>query len=203
MDPNILQRVAPAYNGVCLRERGGPFQGKMATSLSSGNWLTLNWLNLVFVFAAAPIIMQSFIHRPTFYIVHHSGFLDSFLDLNSHTLEDCNFDRYLIRSETMADRAPLLPRTDSPYESSIFVSVCHSRWHFLGQRSLLLLRGVLAVYLSAILVLCVVREHASSSSEHLYFFDGRYLSFALQVVYYWITTVGCVIVINAQSTTFS
>lgn len=135
--------------------------------------------------------MRSFIHRPTFYVIHHSGFLDYFLDLDGHTLEDCDFERYTMRSETFAERAPLLSQGGlSPHDHSIFMRVCHSPWHFLGQRGLLLARVTLAVYLSAVLLLCIVYHDTSGFRGSMFAFDARNLSIILQVVYYWITAVG-------------
>ena len=57
----------------------------------------------------------------TSYITHHTGFLDSFLNSPDHDLQDCDIDRHLLQSATMAETTPLLPRPKRPlHEHSIF-----------------------------------------------------------------------------------
>ena len=128
----------------------------------------------------------------SFYIVHHNGFLDSLLNSEEHGLKDCKLDRLLPRSETMAEREPLLPRQNRPtHQHSIFQLVCHSPWYFIGQRSLLFARSFLALYLSALLGLAVYYECTSGHGRHAKFFPfySSTISFAIQVIYYWITAV--------------
>ena len=134
--------------------------------------------------------MHSIIRRPTLNIVHHSLFLALCLGLNDHPLQDCPFDRTMIRSETMAERALLLPQAhQTGHDPPIFVRVCHSPWPFLNQRSLALVRTILALYSAVILAFSVGREWKDPTRGNLLFFDARILSFAVQTMYYWITMV--------------
>ena len=128
----------------------------------------------------------------SFYVVHHFGFLDSFLNSEEHSLENCNLDKLLLRSDTMAEREPLLPRQNRPaHQHSIFQLVCHSPWYYISQRSLLFARSFLALYLSAVLGLALYYECTPDHRKHakLFPFYGSTISFAIQVVYYWITAV--------------
>lgn len=128
----------------------------------------------------------------SFYVVHHFSFLDSFLNSEEHSLENCPLDRLLLRSDTMAEREPLLPRQNRPsHQHSIFQLVCHSPWYYIGQRSLLFARSFLALYLSAVLGLAVYYECTPGHRKHAKFFPfhGSTISFVVQVIYYWITAV--------------
>ena len=130
----------------------------------------------------------------SFYVVHHTGFLDLLLNSEEHSLKDCNLDRLLPRSDTMAEREPLLPRQNRPvHQHSIFQLVCHSPWYYIGQRSLLFVRSFLAFYLTAVLGLAVYYECTPDHRRHAKFFPfyGSTISFAIQVIYYWITAVCC------------
>ena len=123
----------------------------------------------------------------SFYVVHHNGFLDSLLNSEEHGLKDCKLDRLLLRSETMAEREPLLPRQNRPaHQHSIFQLVCHSPWYHIGQRSLLFARSFLALYLSALLGLAAYYECTPGHRRHAKFFPfyGSTISFAIQVIYY-------------------
>ena len=130
----------------------------------------------------------------SFYLVHHNGFLDSLLNSEEHSLKHCKLDRLVPRSDTMAEREPLLPRQNKPaHQHSIFHLVCHSPWYCIGQRSLLLARSFLALYLSAVLGLAIYYECTPGHRRHAKFFpfNGSTISFAIQVIYYWITAVCC------------
>lgn len=151
-----------------------------------------------FLFSRA-IFMPSLFHKHfhlaesrSFYVVHHNGFLDSLLNSEEHGLKNCKLDRLLPRSDTMAEREPLLPRQNRPaHQYSIFQFVCHSPWYYIGQRSLLFARSFLALYLSAVLGLFVYYECTPGHRRHakLFPFYGSTISFAIQVIYYWITAV--------------
>ena len=142
-----------------------------------------------------PLLFHKQVHlakSPSFYVVHHFGFLDPFLNSEEHSLENCNLGRLLLRSETMAEREPLLPRQNRPaHQHSIFQLVCHSPWYYIGQRSLLFARSFLALYLSAVLGLAVYYECTPNHRKYakLFPFYGSTISFAIQVIYYWITAV--------------
>ncbi len=130
----------------------------------------------------------------SFYVVHHSGFLDLLLNSEEHGLKDCNLDRLLPRSDTMAEREPLLPRQNRPaHQHSIFQLVCHSPWYYIGQRSLLFARSFFALYLTAVFGLAVYYECTPGHRRYAKFFPfyGSTISFAIQVIYYWITAVCC------------
>lgn len=138
--------------------------------------------------------MPSLIHRASFYVVHHSGILDPFLDADEHSLEDCDLTRTLPRSETMAETAPLIIR--NPYEPKdrpIFLCICHSQWPFLQQKALFFVRGCLAVYLTTALVLgfvnCFEVFDSEASPARFFAFDSGNISLMVQAIYYWITAV--------------
>ena len=138
--------------------------------------------------------MRSFVRRPTFYIVYHPDFLASFLNHDGHSLQDCDFDKYILRSETVAERAPLLHRAgQSSRDHPIFMRVCHSPWYLVSQRGLFLIRGTLALYLTAILFLSILRDWTCPIHARLFVFDARNLSLFVQAIYYWITAVGLII----------
>ena len=144
--------------------------------------------------------MSSFLHAPfrlssspSFYIVHHTGFLDSLLNTFEHDLQDCEIDRHLLRSATMAETTSLLPRPNRPpHEHSIFQRVCHSPWYYMGQRALFFTRGFLALYLTTTLVFSIVRDSRPQNRGIARFlpFDASLISFVIQTIYYWVTAVG-------------
>lgn len=158
--------------------------------------------------------MPSFFHKHfhlaksrSFYVVHHYGVLDSLLNSEEHSLEYCKLDRLLPRSDTMAEREPLLPRQNRPaHQHSIFQLVCHSPWYYLGQRSLLFARSFLALYLTTVLGLAVYYECTPGHRRDAKFFlfYGSTISFTIQVIYYWITAVCCqsIGVLTTQRLTF-
>ena len=143
--------------------------------------------------------MSSFFHAPfrlsssrSFYIIHHTGFLDSFLNSPDHDLQDCDIDRHLLPSAIMAETTPLLPRPKRPlHEHCIFQRVCHSPWYFKGQRSLLFMRAFFALYMTAALASGIVQESRSEHRARARFlpFDASTISFVIQTIYYWITAV--------------
>lgn len=91
----------------------------------------------------------------------------------------------------MPETTPLLPRSNRPpHEHPIFLRVCHSPWYFIGQRSLLLLRSLTAIYLTAILGIALDFEINTKKIGDLFAFNASHISFVVQVVYYWITAVG-------------
>ncbi len=133
--------------------------------------------------------MPSLAHRASFYVVHHSGFLDPFFDADEHTLRDCDLNNYFPRSETMVETAPLLPQMNRvPQDHPIFLCVCHSPWPFLRQKALLIVRGTLAVYMAAVLVLSVLKDCNGPYAKFVAF-DARNLSYAIQTIYYWMSAV--------------
>jgi len=89
----------------------------------------------------------------------------------------------------MAETALLLPPTNyAPYDHPIFIRVCHSPWPVLRQKLLLLVRCMLAVYLTVVLVLSVVND-CKHLDARFFAFDARNIGFAVQAIYYWITAV--------------
>ena len=88
------------------------------------------------------------------------------------------------------ERAPLLPQADQSYqESLIFEQVCHSPWRFLTQSTLVFIRGILAVYTTAVLALSLLHDLQLPTHGQLFAFDARNLSFLGQTSYFWITAV--------------
>ena len=92
----------------------------------------------------------------------------------------------------MPESTPLLPRSNRPpHEHPIFLRVCHSPWYFLGQRALLLLRGLIATYMTAVLAVAIDYERREATHGELFIFKAGPISFVVQIIYYWITTVSC------------
>ena len=134
--------------------------------------------------------MRSFIHRPSLYVVPHAGFLPFFLNTNEHALEDCDYARHIVRSESIAERTPLLPHVDqSNQESLIFVQVCHSSWRALSQKTIVFIRGIIALYATTIVALSILLDVLLPACGSSFAFDARSLSFLIQTAYYWITAV--------------
>ena len=95
-----------------------------------------------------------------------------------------------IKAVTMPESTPLLPKVNRPpHEHPIFHRVCHSPWLFINQRSLLALRGFLAIYMSVMLVLELSFEIFQRESGRYFVFLISNFSYAIQTTYYWITFV--------------
>ena len=136
----------------------------------------------------APIRLTA---SPSFYIVHHSGVLASLFDTRSHSLQDCTGRGVLPRSETMAETTPLLPRANRlPHDVSIFLCVCHSPWPFISQRAILAIRAIIASFLTVVFTLDIFYginyNHRGKQSA----FEASNVSLVIQMLYYWMTTVG-------------
>ena len=134
--------------------------------------------------------MPSLMRRASLYVVHHSSFLDSILDASEHSLDDCDFERQLLRSETIAESAPLLsPGNGLSHDLPIHLLVCHSPWPCIGQTRLFAVRSVLAVYLVVVLFLSLVNGYCCTTNFSDLFFDARYLVLLMQLSLYLITSV--------------
>ena len=126
---------------------------------------------------------------PSFYIVYHSSFLYSFFDTREHSLHECVTDGHLISTST-AETAPLLPRASRlPCDHPIFLRVCHSPWHFISQRALLIFRMLLAFYFSVTLGLSIFFEVFRTKRGKFFTFAAKNISLLIQLIYYWITVV--------------
>jgi len=127
---------------------------------------------------------------PSFYIVHHTPYIRSFLDAPSHTLDSCTTALRVHRTPSMAETTPLLPQANNPpHDHPIFLRVCHSPWLFLGQKSLIGVRGFLAIYMTTVLALDLVFEIVYAKRGRLLLFFISDLSYVIQIIYYWITFV--------------
>ena len=92
----------------------------------------------------------------------------------------------------MPESTPLLPRSNRPpHEHPIFLRVCHSPWYFLGQRALLLLRGLIATYMTAVLAVAIDYERREATHGQRFVYKAGPISFVVQIIYYWISTVSC------------
>ncbi|MCJ1385627.1 hypothetical protein MMC17_008750 [Xylographa soralifera] len=90
----------------------------------------------------------------------------------------------------MPESTPLLPRSNRPpHEHPIFLRVCHSPWYFLGQRALLLLRGLIATYMTAVLAVAIDYERCEATHGELFIYKAGLISFVVQIIYYWITAL--------------
>lgn len=90
----------------------------------------------------------------------------------------------------MADTEPLLPKANMPpHDHPIFLRVCHSPWLFLGQKSLMIVRGLLAVYMTTVLALDLTFEIVFAGRGRLFLFFIGNVSYLIQIIYYWITFV--------------
>ena len=137
-----------------------------------------------------PPTMPSLARRASLYVVHHSGFLDSFLDASEHSLVDCTIKRHLLRSETLIESAPLLSQGSGLINDlPIPFSLCHSPWPCLGQKRLIAIRGTVVVYLLGVLCLGILHGCKCHENGNDLFFDARYIILLCQIAFYWITTV--------------
>ena len=127
----------------------------------------------------------------SFYVVHHSGFLDSFLNTPEHPLRDCNFDRFTHRSATMAETTSLLPQAFvANHNPNLFLRACHSSWPILRQKRLLAIRAITALYLTMALALSILYECSYAKQRAALFpFYASTVSLFIQVCYHWIATV--------------
>lgn len=91
----------------------------------------------------------------------------------------------------MAETTPLLSHASRPpHDHPIFLRVCHSPWRSLRQRGLLLVRTMIAVYLTTALALGVYYEcKLAHRNARLYPFYASTVSLFIQLIYYWITAV--------------
>lgn len=97
----------------------------------------------------------------------------------------------LPKSQTVAETTPLLPRAHAPpYHLPIFLRVCHSPWPFIGQRTLLALRAVIASFLTIVFTLDMRYRINYTQREQQFAFEATNVSLLVQIFYYWITTVG-------------
>ena len=88
------------------------------------------------------------------------------------------------------ESTPLLPQNNKPsHDHPIFFRVCHSPWIFLGQKSLLLCRALLAAYMVAIVIVTI--HYAAFRTHHgqLFIFFAGQISYITQTVYHLVTTV--------------
>ena len=98
----------------------------------------------------------------------------------------------LTLTPSMPEHTPLLPRSNRPYhEHPIFLRVCHSPWYFLSQKPLLVLRVLIAAFMTAVLSLTINFELSRTLYSKIFVFDAGFISFVAQVIYYWISSVSC------------
>ncbi len=91
---------------------------------------------------------------------------------------------------SMSDTQPLLPKANvSPHDHPILLRVCHSPWLFLGQKSLMIVRGLLAVYMTTVLALDLTFEIVYAGRGRLSPFFVSNVSYVIQIIYYWISFV--------------
>ncbi len=90
----------------------------------------------------------------------------------------------------MSETNPLLPGgEDLPQEPSIFLRVCHSPWLFISDRTLAIIRGLIACYLTAIFAADVDFEVVDAKRGKLFFFMMGTGSLFIQITFYWISFV--------------
>lgn len=90
----------------------------------------------------------------------------------------------------MVETTPLLPQANNPpHDHPIFLRVCHAPWPFIGQKTLIAVRGLLAVYMTAVLALDFVFEIVYAKRGRLLVFFISNVSYTIQITYYWITFV--------------
>ena len=131
------------------------------------------------------------IASPSLYLVYRSRNLASVFDIRSHSLQNCTARAVLPRYQTMAETTPLLPRTKWPSRDlPIFLRVCHSPWPFISQRSLLTVRAVIASFLTIVFTLDLLYRVNYTQRGQQFAFEPSTISLAMQMLYYWITTVG-------------
>ena len=85
--------------------------------------------------------------------------------------------------------APSPPQTRRPFEPSVFLRVCQSPWNSPTQISPDFARGAIAAYFTVVLHFLPVISELHAEQENQILFYGSYLSFMLQVIYYWTSFV--------------
>jgi hypothetical protein len=89
----------------------------------------------------------------------------------------------------MTEDAPLLLQPNRPHEHPIFLRVCHSPWKYIDQSILLLFRGLIAAYLTAVFGIVIDYEFNHTNHGVFFFFDIGNIIFAAQIAYYWVSFV--------------
>ena len=93
-----------------------------------------------------------------------------------------------------SESAPLLPRTNppAPHEHPIFLRFCHSQWDWIGQKSLLALRGLFLVWTTAAflteLALDTKHDYIGHRAKMFAWFP-EHVCLGIQMAFYWLTTV--------------
>ena len=123
--------------------------------------------------------------------MHHSFFSASLFDIRNHSLQGYTAREILLRSETMTETTPLLPRANrSPHHLPIFLRVCHSPWPFIGQSALLAVRSIIASFLTIAFILDIIYGIKYTKRGKQFAFEASNVSLLIQILYYWITMVG-------------
>ncbi|MCJ1352498.1 MAG: hypothetical protein MMC33_002482 [Icmadophila ericetorum] len=91
----------------------------------------------------------------------------------------------------MAESTPLLPRANKGHhDAPIFARVCHSPWSSISQQSLMVYRGLIAVFM--IVIGSMSLDHAINHTEHggqVFPFVASNVSWVMQTIYHIITCI--------------
>jgi hypothetical protein len=101
---------------------------------------------------------------------------------------------------------PLGQHVNITHEHPVFLRVAHSPWAFFGQKSLLASRTLLALYTTTVWIYKLVHDIEKNKVQaKMFAFEADVISFTLQVIYYWISTVSrrqtCYVALVATSRT--
>lgn len=91
----------------------------------------------------------------------------------------------------MSENTPLLGNNSGnrPHEHPIFLRVCHSPWTFIGQKALLIYRGLIFSYLTTVWIATLRRDIEQENDSKLFAFYISHIGMTIQLVYYAITSV--------------
>ncbi|KAI9050682.1 hypothetical protein LZ554_004802 [Drepanopeziza brunnea f. sp. 'monogermtubi'] len=88
----------------------------------------------------------------------------------------------------MSSSTALLPKAKKD-DHPIFLRICHSPWTVIGQKALVGLRALIAVYLLVSFIVLIDYEDKHTEDGYLAYFRFSNVSYMIQLLYHWIAFV--------------
>ena len=96
-----------------------------------------------------------------------------------------------VHQSLLSEGTPLLPKATPPaHHLPISLRMVHSPWRFIRQKPLAAIRTIITLYMTFILAISLYFEIRYVKHAKLYAFKAGHLSLLVQVIFYWISTVG-------------